>query len=190
MQEAHGSAAKTGAAEAPAPASAIVAAAETMRVPSGGTVTKKQFAGILGVSPGRVSQMIKRGLPVEANGRIDVARGRCWYGDNIDGRAQAPGDLFQASTNAREERDFQEARIRRMKADQLAGDLIDKAEAERVIFGRARADRDAWLAWPVDAAAAIAAELRIDEAALLPVLSRLVRNHLLELAGGDDVDLG
>jgi len=162
--------------------------AATVRAPSGGTVTKSAFAKILGVSPGRVSQMIGQGLPVEANGRIDVARGRCWYGDNIDGRAKAPADLFQAAgPSAKEERDFHEARLRKLKADQMEGTLVDKAEVERTIFGRARADRDAWLAWTADAAAAIAAELRVDEAALLPVLSRLVRDHLTELSERSDV---
>jgi phage terminase Nu1 subunit (DNA packaging protein) len=189
MQETQGSGASAAAPTPASPASATVNQAETIRVPSGGTVTKKQFAGILGVSPGRISQMIKQGLPIEANGKVDVARGRMWYVDNIDGRAQPSGDLFQASASAREERDFQEARIRRMKADQLAEVLVDKAETERVIFGRARADRDAWLAWPVDAAATIAAELHIDEAALVPVLKRLVRDHLDELSERSHADL-
>lgn len=189
MHQAQGSTAWAGSSDRAAPVSANVNAAATIRVPSGGTVTKKQFAGILGVSPGRISQMIKQGLPVEANGKIDVARGRMWYADNIDGRAQPAGDLFQASMSAREERDFQEARIRRMKADQLAEVLVDKAEMERVIFGRARADRDAWLAWPVDAAATIAAELHIDEAGLVPVLKRLVRDHLDELSERSHADL-
>lgn len=49
-------------------------------------MSKSGFAGFIGVSPGRVSQMIKDGLPVEPNGKIDVARGKLWFQENVDQR--------------------------------------------------------------------------------------------------------
>lgn len=49
-------------------------------------LSKSGFAGLIGVTPGRVSQLIKDGLPVEPNGKIDVARGKLWFQENIDQR--------------------------------------------------------------------------------------------------------
>ena len=40
------------------------------------SLRKKAFGELVGVSPGRVSQMIAQGLPVEPNGRIDIAAGK------------------------------------------------------------------------------------------------------------------
>jgi len=47
-------------------------------------LTKGEFAKLIGVSRGRVSQYIAGGLPVEFDGRIDVARGRQWMKANLD----------------------------------------------------------------------------------------------------------
>jgi phage terminase Nu1 subunit (DNA packaging protein) len=60
------------------------------------SLSKSGFAKVVGLTPGRVSQMIKAGLPVETDGRIDVARGRIWIQDHIDtnrSAAQRQGTL-------------------------------------------------------------------------------------------------
>lgn len=48
------------------------------------TLTKGDFAKLIGVSRARVSQYIADGLPVEFDGRIDIARGRQWMNANLD----------------------------------------------------------------------------------------------------------
>lgn len=60
------------------------------------SLSKSQFAKAMSITPGRVSQMVKAGLPVEADGKIDVARGRLWIQDHIDANrsaAQKQGEL-------------------------------------------------------------------------------------------------
>jgi len=45
-------------------------------------ITKAEFARELNISKGRVSQLLKLGLPVR-DGRIDRVEGGCWYRANI-----------------------------------------------------------------------------------------------------------
>lgn len=47
-------------------------------------LSKSGFAKKIGITPGRVSQLIKQGLPVDADGKIDVARGRIWVAENVN----------------------------------------------------------------------------------------------------------
>lgn len=155
------------------------------------TVSKSGFGRLVGVSPSRISQMIRQGLPVEADGRIDVARGRVWFADNIDrSRSEAQQGSAQGSLSfgagGRDEKKGIELELARIDLDRARGALVDKVAVERAIFARARAERDAWQTWPLRIAAAFAAELGVEEAVLLPVLKRLVREHLAELAEGDD----
>lgn len=82
-------------------------------------MSKSGFAGLIGVTPGRVSQMIKDGLPVEPNGKIDVARGRLWIQDNIDQRrseAQRQTELLLGNRANESHRD----RLLREQADNAA----------------------------------------------------------------------
>lgn len=65
------------------------------------TVSKSGFAKLVGLTPGRISQLISQGLPVEPDGKVDVARGKLWIAGNVDpvrAAAQAnseQGQLFQ-----------------------------------------------------------------------------------------------
>lgn len=159
---------------------------------TGPTVSKSQFAKLAGVSPSRVSQMIGRGLPVEPNGRIDVARGRCWIADNIDqGRAEAQHSSAatgQATMRfgGGDEKKSLETELTRIELEKARGSLVDRALVERVVFGAARAERDAWLTWPLRIAAGLAAEIGIEESILLPALKRAVRDQLHAMS---EVDL-
>lgn len=62
------------------------------------TETKTAFAARVGLSKGRISQLIAEGLPVRADGQIDVAQGLNWIETNLDparrnkgGACNAPG---------------------------------------------------------------------------------------------------
>ncbi len=150
------------------------------------TVSKKGFAEMIGVSPGRVSQMIEAGLPVEPNGRISVKKGSAWVDANVDSnrrRAVLPGGSPAAPTGtARAQRDAAEAVIAQLKAEKLAGNLIDRRMALRVVESRARLERDSWIAWCNRAAPALATATGADIALVVAELDRMVREQLASLA--------
>ncbi|GGE96133.1 MULTISPECIES: DNA packaging protein [Stappia] len=120
------------------------------------TLRKSDFAKVANVSPGRVSQMIRAGLPVEPDGRIDVARGRLWIQSNIDPKRSAAqsdqGDLpLAARTDAATER----ARLVKEQADHAAlknallrQDLLPAADVEREWTDMLRRVRSRLLAVP------------------------------------------
>ncbi|NJO53788.1 MAG: DNA packaging protein [Bacteroidales bacterium] len=99
-------------------------------------VSKSAFARIVNVSPGRVSQMIKQGLPVEPDGKIDIARGKIWIQENVDPRrraAQPQGKFSFERRPVESERD----RLAREQADNMAlknaalrRELVPAAEVE------------------------------------------------------------
>ncbi|PZA12751.1 DNA packaging protein [Rhodopseudomonas palustris] len=98
----------------------ISAALDTDRpIGSPRELSKSGFANFIGVSPGRVSQMIRDGLPVESSGKIDVARGQIWFQENVDQRrsvAQRQSELPLVSRNKESHRD----RLLREQADNAA----------------------------------------------------------------------
>lgn len=83
------------------------------------SLTKSAFARVVNLSPGRISQMIKKGMPVEPDGRIDIARGKIWMQENIDPRrsaAQPQGVMSFERPVSINERD----RLAREQADNVA----------------------------------------------------------------------
>ena len=74
------------------------------------------------------------------------------------------------------------AQERRLRLQQMKGELVDRAKAVAQVFRLARDERDAWVNWPARVAAMIAAELEVDPHKLHTVLERQVRDHLAELA--------
>lgn len=119
------------------------------------TLRKKSFAELVGVTPARVSHMIKQGLPVEPDGKIDVARGKLWIRDNVSStRAAAQSkqpDIF--SFAAQPDAAAEHARLAKERADtqalknaQLRRELVPAAEVERAWAGEWRLMRSAILA--------------------------------------------
>jgi hypothetical protein len=51
-------------------------------------VSKTQIAKDLGISKGRVTQLIAKGLPVREDGKIDYRKARQWYEANIRGKVK------------------------------------------------------------------------------------------------------
>lgn len=105
------------------------------------TLAKSEFARAVGVSAGRVSQMIQKGLPVEANGKIDLARGRLWINENVDiGRslAQSQSVFGFAEEKNRHNLTSEKTRLAKEQADAaelrnhlLRGELVKASEVER-----------------------------------------------------------
>ena len=74
------------------------------------------------------------------------------------------------------------AQERRLRLQQMKGELVDRAKAVAQVFKLARDERDAWVNWPARVAAMIAAEIEVDPHQLHTVLERYVGDHLAELA--------
>ena len=147
------------------------------------TLPKGAFAKKLGVVPGRITQMIAQGLPVEPDGRINVEAGVAWYRANVNSnRRNAFGDLDDGTRSAKADRDRAEARIAQLKAEKLAGSLIDRRKTLATIEGRARMERDAWLGWSRRVSPEIASAFGADLAQTTALLDRLVRDQLASLA--------
>ena len=83
---------------------------------------------------------------------------------------------------ARTANEVLKAQERRLRLQQMKGELVDRAKAVAQVFRLARDERDAWVNWPARVAAMIAAELEVDPHQLHTVLERHVRDHLGELA--------
>ena len=83
---------------------------------------------------------------------------------------------------ARTANEVLKAQERRLRLQQMKGELVDRAKAVAQVFRLARDERDAWVNWPARVAAMIAAELEVDPHQVHTVLERQVRDHLAELA--------
>ena len=83
---------------------------------------------------------------------------------------------------ARTANEVLKAQERRLRLQQLKGELVDRARAVSLVFRLARDERDAWSGWPARIAAVLAAELGCDTHHLQTVLDRHVRDHLDQLA--------
>lgn len=104
------------------------------------TLSKSQFARKVSLSPGRISQLIKKGLPTELDGKIDVARGRIWIQENVDtnrSAAQKPDDLF-SNANPKASVSTERLRLVKEQADAAAlknaiarRDYVPASEVER-----------------------------------------------------------
>jgi hypothetical protein len=74
------------------------------------------------------------------------------------------------------------AQERRLRLQQMKGELVDRAKAVAQVFKLARDERDAWVNWPARVAALVASELEVDPHQMHTVLEGYVRDHLAELA--------
>jgi hypothetical protein len=96
------------------------------------------------------------------------------------------GEPFTAGAmtfmQARTANEVLKAQERRLRLQQMKGELVERAKAVAQVFRLARDERDAWVNWPARVAAMIAAELEVDPHRVHTVLERHVRDHLAELA--------
>ena len=157
--------------------------------------TKSAFAARVGLSRGRVSQLITRGLPLSEDGkhvRVDAALQ--WMVDELDPsqvaaqrRAPMPepdkmSDDPPSLTEAKRRHELVKTERARLELDKARGRLIDAEEARREAFARGRAERDSWIAWVHRVAPILAAELQADEHALFVAIEREITDHLTWLA--------
>ncbi|SHJ16685.1 hypothetical protein SAMN02744035_02809 [Thalassobacter stenotrophicus DSM 16310] len=156
---------------------------------------KSDFAARVGLTKGRISQLITNGLPVRPDGQIDVAEGLAWIEANLDpvrrnkGGAASVNPARSGTTLADAKRLHEIVKVQRAKLayEKEQGLLIETAVATRTVFARARAERDAHMAWVQRSAPLLAAELGADPRTTFASLDRMMREHLEHLA---DMPLG
>jgi hypothetical protein len=174
------------------------------------TSSNRELARHIGVSETAVRRAEKAGrIRREPDGTWDLAKVQAAWSSNTD-RAQqrrqhgalkpvpeaavgavrdtlrehgepvsAGGMTFMQARTANEVLKAQE---RRLRLQQMKGELVDRAKAVAQVFKLARDERDAWVNWPARVAAIMAAEIEVDAHKLHTVLERHVGDHLAELA--------
>jgi len=154
--------------------------------------SKTEFAARVGLTKGRISQLIAEGLPVRPDGTIDVEAGLAWMERNLDPSRRGKGGATATAgtpsvAEVRRMLMLVQVQRARLAYDKERARLIDADAATATIFARARAERDAHMAWVQRAAPLIAAETGADPRVAFAVLDRLMREHLEHLA---DTPLG
>jgi phage terminase Nu1 subunit (DNA packaging protein) len=155
---------------------------ETLPQQTAEEITKSAFASLIGVTPGRVSQMVREGLPVLPSGRLPREAALTWYRSNVTQRADTAKHSATVLQQAKMEGEQLRSDLLRLELDAKRGVLVDRKAVERTLFERGRAERDAHLAWVQRVAPQLATELDVDLAALFAALDREMRRHLAELA--------
>ncbi|SDE93187.1 hypothetical protein [Rhodospira trueperi] len=170
----------------------------------GAVITKAEFARRLGVSRGRVSQLVQAGMPTREGGKLDEAEARAWYAANIDPSRRrgcavvsegalkvlaaemppsglrngphgaAPSDL----TTWRTEHERLKAEERAMRLARERGETLPKADVARLFGDLGRHHRETWSQFPTRVAPLLAAEFGVSEPAMLHALETHVRNQL------------
>jgi hypothetical protein len=106
--------------------------------------------------------------------------------DNLDParRAAARMESDQPPTLVEAKRIHELVKVQRARLalEREQGNLVDRAAAMKAIFARARAERDAHLAFVHRAAPLLSAETGADPAKTFATLDRLMREHLEHLA--------
>jgi hypothetical protein len=150
-----------------------------------GSITKAAFAEKVGLTRGRISQLIAQGLPVLADGRIEVEAGLRWMEDNLDPDRRGKGGIAGTTPSLAEARRLHEiVKVQRAKLayERERGDLVNRSAVKVAVFARAKAERDAHMAWVARVTPLLAAELGADPARTFAALDRLMREHLVDLA--------
>ncbi|PZU85023.1 MAG: DNA packaging protein [Shinella sp.] len=160
---------------------------ENQKIGEPRSVSKSGFAKVIGVTAGRVSQMIAKGLPVETDGKIDVARGRLWISENVDvGKSIAQGQSAFAFSEDKHRHTLtaEKTRLAKEQADAvelrnavLRRDLVKASEVEREWSGILRKVRSGILAVPSRVRQQLA-HLTAHDAAVIEAEIRLVLEDL------------
>src|SRR5579862_1236132 len=113
-------------------------------------LTQAAFGKAVGLSQGRVSELVGEGLPTNGAGRIDLDEGRAWIAANIDpdrrrGGGREPGTarpalvpapdggVHQTVAGLRGAKLVRESKLLDIELRRKSGELVDRAEAERAI---------------------------------------------------------
>jgi hypothetical protein len=157
-------------------------------------IGKSQFARLIGVTPGRVSHYITKGMPVRPDGDLDRRVALDWIAQNVarelrppmvprSGRrgGRPPHSLEKSYGEARRLLEVLKAQRLKLEVDRLRGRLLEREQVTTEVFELGRVYRDAWLNWPSRVAAQLAARWGVDSLTVQRDLDLEVRSHLTGL---------
>jgi hypothetical protein len=108
-------------------------------------LSKSQLAGALGVSRGRISQLISVGLPVRADAKIDLDEAAAWYRTNVKRSSARPEvaspqnivsvNSEKTLTEARRQLEWVRLERENLVLAKLRGDLVDLAAVNAWVAG-------------------------------------------------------
>ncbi|MCZ7857073.1 hypothetical protein O9X81_10630 [Agrobacterium salinitolerans] len=152
--------------------------------------TKAEFAVRVGLSAPRISQLVKRGLPLSPEGRVRISAALRWMRDEVHAKGGRP--LGSANgTGANGDPDLEAAKIRLTLAQadraelELAarrGELVPAPEARRAVQLVAYTTREMMMNFPAKHGSEIAGELGIDPGTLIGLLDAHIRKALVKAA--------
>lgn len=136
-------------------------------------MTEAEYARHLGISQPAVNQAKRAGkIITHPDGSIDQERSDERYFGETDlmqserGRsAPGPGEVGPRAGHAMQYmraktmQHMVQAQVGREKLARMRGEVVDRGEAQRIVFAMAREERDGWLTWPTRVAAQLATEL-------------------------------
>lgn len=146
-------------------------------------IAQKEIAAALGVSEASVSDYVRRGMPTDsinaaAAWRMANVRQRAGGDHHVNGQA---GGAAQQYHDARALREVEEARMARMRREELEGALI-RVEAVRTVAAAAfAATRESLLQIPARMSTVLAAET--SAAVVHELLQREINQAMAQLAG-------
>lgn len=153
--------------------------------PATGVVSKSAYALHRGCSPAYVSKLIKQGRlaapALLSDGRINVVLADQMLGPPANDDTAALIPAVPSASAHRAEREAAQARMARLKADELEGKSLPRDRIELRIFELVRRLRDELLAWPEAVAPRLVA--MTEERAIAALLTSDLEEKLTRLAG-------
>jgi hypothetical protein len=166
-------------------------------------VNKSELAAELRLSRGRISQLLKAGMPERPDGRLDRESCIDWYRSHVlrraplefvasppatngadagpdlpagSGTAAAAGSLIDFRTRR------EELKLRKelLELEQLRASLMPISEVKAETMALAMAEREALLNWPARVAGKFAAKFGVAESEAFALLDDMVREFLRE----------
>lgn len=150
---------------------------------------KGEFAELCGKSKGRISQLIREGLPVEPSGLVDADKANAWLearSRNVELRIPAStkideskpeGSLSQQLLAAKVQREQATASLTIVKVEERQGELGKVAEFRAESRRAAERVRDSMMEFGRSAAVAIAGKFGLDLGEVQVFMAGLTRDH-------------
>ncbi|MGV6849757.1 MAG: hypothetical protein ACWA5A_15400 [Marinibacterium sp.] len=93
-------------------------------------LTKTAFAKRIGLTAGRVSQMISDGLPVLTNGKVNVEADKAWIDANVNHRNSVAKGAASELAKVKQEREEAQRDLLRLQLAEKEKRLIDRKAVE------------------------------------------------------------
>lgn len=151
--------------------------------------SKSDFAKRLNLSAARISQFVKRGLPLNSDGKVLVADALRWLREEVHAKGGRP--LGSSGAGGEGNPDYEAAKLRLTIAQadraelEIAArrrELVPVEDARRAQRAIARTTRDMFLNFSARYGPEMAGELGVDPGVLIGILEAKIRTALNEAA--------